>query len=510
MGVKCELPHRTTSSLTPRILQIAHFLDVQAEVDHDDAESGDETDGTDQCKWLPTSHRFPFHSSWCFIGVDVVGDDYDDLADNRGVGLQVYCNRELHHQSIEQECDDLQRIADHFNSVYRRPSRDLISVGEATQQTISTFQSISECTNARLWKVPVKVGILLLCCTTDVSFSLQYGTEAKLLSFLRRRSEYANRNGATWIIGAAFSCPSIPGVIYVTCEDPDEIRRVFQQRLGNAIGTTRTITLVPPDEHLQLLKMPIVCNPIAKGNWVRIKKGAYNGDIGYVTLAQGDQLQVLVVPRVSYQRRQDSPSNRPCRSLFDADLARAVFGSEKVAQSGGGVFLFEGQRFKNGLLEVKYHRQALGFGGVRPTLEEIELFSDSPGWDWRARARWNAEEEEAALRMDDRVQITKGEFKGYLGIITHRDNDTVNVHLFSENNKSFGDHLLLQFPSAHVRKYFKIGDYIHVRLGIHAGKCGYVVNVTTGDTLEFVEWDKSVPNILVRWKFAPRACFDRD
>ena len=235
--------------------------------------------------------------------------------------------------------------------------------------------------------------------------------------------------------------------------------------------------------------MPTVVNPIAVGDWVIIKKGLYKGDIGYVT-AVGNEVTVLAVPRIHYQA---SPVwTRLPQALFDVDLARSVFGRQAVTQLDNGMSLYHRQIFNGGLLECSYSRAALEVKGACPSFEEIELFGQSPQWDARATLKWEADMVAATLRVDDRVEITEGEWKGMLGKVTNVDDDKVDVQPFDHDPKLGGDFRIKLRP-VQIRRIFKIGDYIRVRNGNHTGKQGYVVNITNR-TLEFVKWDKSVPH----------------
>ena len=321
---------------------------------------------------------------------------------------------------------------------------------------------------------------------------MQRGSEQVVLDFLSRKAEVANSQGIPWVFGTTFSRPSIPGVVYIECEDPQDIRRIFQH--VHTVYTTRPVTLVSPNECVQLVNMPTAENPLSEGTWVRIKRGRYKGDVGYITrVRKNAEVRLLLVPRIHYQ---EGPTwTRPPQDLFRVDLARAVFGEDKVVRLADDTFLFQEKRFEGGLLSHSFSRGALTMEGAFPLLEEIELFSQSPRWDARARLKWESDVVAAALRVDDRVEITEGELKGAVGRVTKKDNDRVEVQPLSHflGQRPFDVDLRVCLLPSQVRRIFKIGDYIQVRCGNHAGKYGYIVDLPTDRTLEFVEWDKSVP-----------------
>ena len=304
----------------------------------------------------------------------------------------------------------------------------------------------------------------------------------------------ARQQDIPWAFGISFSRPSIPGVIYIECEDLQDIRRVFQH--VHTVYTTRPMTLVPPDERVQLVSMPTVQNPLSEGTWVRIKKGKYKGDVGYIISVRNDvKVLLLLVPRIHYQ--EGPVWTRPPQDLFYVDLARAVFGEHKVIRLANDTFLFQEQRFEGGLLVHSFRHEVLEVESAFPLLEEIELFGQSPCWDARARVKWEADVVAAALRVGDRVEITEGELEGSVGRVTRKDNDRIEVQPLDHclEQRRFDIHLRVELLPSQVRRIFKIGDFIRVRCGNHTGQYGYIVKIQTepSRTLEFVEWDKSVP-----------------
>jgi hypothetical protein len=234
---------------------------------------------------------------------------------------------------------------------------------------------------------------------------------------------------------------------------------------------------------------------LGPGDWVRVKIGIYEGDPAYVTAAK-NKIRLLLVPHISYE--QFDIVTRTQRALFDPDRARAVFGGSAVQQVNN-TLVFKRMTFKDGLLEKVFPRNQLIIGGVRPTSEEIELFSQSPQFPRHSRAKWEAKEVADALCLHDRIEVVAGDLKGKQGVITGKYRDVVQVHLSVNDHHSVDNGLPFDLPAVYVRKSFEIGDYIQVRSGIHASKYGYVTMISLDGTLEFVEWDKSGPRLQVRF-----------
>jgi len=293
------------------------------------------------------------------------------------------------------------------------------------------------------------------------------------------------------MIGSAFAPPSIPNVIYVQSESPIDIRRAFEGI--HVLHQNQTITRVPEGECNQLISMPSVSNAIAKGDWVRIKRGHYKGDVAYVVAVE-HKVRLLTVPRILYDAHPTLTRAPP--ALFDPDLARTIFGQDSVQLvDSDQSYIFRRTMFRSGLMEQTFDVKYLISENVCPTLEEIQLFSQSSALTRGAREAWDAKVAAAALCERDRIQILAGEFQGMLGIITDRLIDSVQIQLSQDNGNIIDKDFRLELGLSQVRRVFKIGDYVRVREGVHARKHGYVVKADTKGVglLELVEWDKSEP-----------------
>jgi transcription elongation factor len=200
------------------------------------------------------------------------------------------------------------------------------------------------------------------------------------------------------------------------------------------IDHSKTITHVPEEECSKLIGMPSTSNAIISGDWVQIKKGHYKGDIAFVTAVK-DDVCVLVVPRIVYDL---CPAwTRAPPALFDVDRARAIFGLDAIRQvNSGKTYIFQKMTFKASLLEQVLGTKQWTSEDVSPTLEEIQLFSQSSGWDRGARDAWEANRADAALCERDHIQILTGEFQGAQGIIVSKHTDSVQIQLSHHNGLS--------------------------------------------------------------------------
>jgi ribosomal protein L24 len=302
------------------------------------------------------------------------------------------------------------------------------------------------------------------------------------VEYILRRSQ---RDESLNIV-SALSQPSIPGMIYIEAPSAMDIHHAFQG--VHTVYLNRGIAFVPLSDRVQLLQMK-GRDAQAIPRWVRIKKGMYKGDLGLVvgTDSFTSRVRLRVIPRLSYLRPLDSVKGSlftcPSPALFDPDQARASFGTEAVQQYRNH-FKFQGMVFKYGLLERVLSFHGLITKEVHPTLEEIERFSESPGFDKAIRRQWEAEYAAAGLCIHDRVEIIEGQQKGSIGIIAAEQDDVVQVCLDKESDTSWD--CVVEIPKRQVCKIFRLGDYIAVQRGNHAGKFGHVVKVSDNGLVECI------------------------
>jgi transcription elongation factor SPT5 len=219
------------------------------------------------------------------------------------------------------------------------------------------------------------------------------------------------------------------------------------------------------------------------GTWVRIKRGTYRRDLGYVLRIDRlkSQVQLLLVPRITYrsgtlksQGGKRPEAQRPPSALLDVNLARTVEGSQRLNGTK-----FRGMVFMDRLLVKNYAPDDLITKNVHPTYEEIKLFCGCTAVDGSAIREWYTTDAMKALCIDDRVEVLVGELKGCCGLVLDIRDETTKVEVQQEGSAMPGEKYLLDVPLRHVRKAFCDGDFVEIRHGVHAGVVGYVLSVST-------------------------------
>ena len=241
---------------------------------------------------------------------------------------------------------------------------------------------------------------------------------------------------------------------------------------------------MPLQERVQLLSMHSGKLGDDVGDWVRIKRGTYRRDLGYVLRVDNlkSQVQLLVVPRITYgsgtlksQAGKHSTTQRPLPALLDINLARTVDGSQRLNGPK-----FKGMVFKDRLLVKNYTPHDLITTNVRPTYEEIQLFRGCKAVNVSAIREWEIADATKALCIGDRVEVLVGELKGCCSPVLDIRDDIATVEVQQEVHTMPGVKypLKLDVPLRHVRKSFRDGDFVEIRHGGHAGVVGYVLSVS--------------------------------
>ncbi len=109
---------------------------------------------------------------------------------------------------------------------------------------------------------------------------------------------------------SALARGSTRGYVYLECN----LNASLLQLLDNSPGVIRTGTgiirsQVDSLDCEKLLLMKSV-KPIVKAEWVRVKTGAYKGDIGFVSAIHNWGVDVLLIPRLAYHPAPDTRGKR--------------------------------------------------------------------------------------------------------------------------------------------------------------------------------------------------------
>ncbi|KAH9410723.1 putative SPT5-like protein [Ordospora pajunii] len=197
--------------------------------------------------------------------------------------------------------------------------------------------------------------------------------------------------------------------------------------LGSIRGVSRTkISVVPQKEMIEAMTY---CKPEAYGEWGRITKGRYKGDLVKVIGVDGDMVRIRALPRIEGERKLFKPED---------------FKSQEVIRSNG-YYIYKRDTYSDGFLEKDVLRSTIDFG-AEPTLEELEMFLVP-----------------CTVSVGDRVRVCRGELLGMKGVIKSINGRIATIE---------GDKGRFEMESSDVCKHFEVGETVSYK-----GENGIVVNI---------------------------------
>lgn len=306
-------------------------------------------------------------------------------------------------------------------------------------------------------------------------------------------------------IYSAFQQDTLPGLVYVEARAPGHVEAAVKGLVG--VYLSRGINLVPLDEMAPLLKIKRIRVVPVPHSWVRIKRGKYQGDLAQVldVTDNGDEVGLKFIPRIDLSPPDESGlaekkrkkggfgsaasgSKRPEAKFFNYEEVVKVYTSKAVSKRAGS-FVFQGETYKDGFIEKDMKITAIETELVKPTLDEIALFTPNDP---------NKPEQNAAtvedlsmiseaarkaaisgLRPGDHVEIFEGQQAGQLGLVESVIGETVTIK--ATHGELEGT--IITAPGRTVRKNFQPGDHIKVIAGKNINETGLVISVTANQVV---------------------------
>ena len=240
---------------------------------------------------------------------------------------------------------------------------------------------------------------------------------------------------------------------------------------------------IDPADWIKMLAMHNPKTVIRKGDWVRVGKGRYKGDIGLAAQVEYWGVQVLLVPRLTPPTMIDSlkrkrPLFYPKPELFDLNVFWSLYKIEPRYR-GGKVYTAQGLRFEYGLLQKAYDFHSLAPAASIPSnLFFLFQLSGNP----LVLASTFPCPQEWIFEVGDSVVIRSSGQRGTITAI-------LPSHLEVCRGPDLGD-MAVQWPD--VRKAINIGDFVEVASGHQRGTNGWVVGINE-EIVQIV--DRAVDNI---------------
>ena len=285
------------------------------------------------------------------------------------------------------------------------------------------------------------------------------------------------------------------GYVYVEARNRNAVK--------DAVGEINNIysyklELVPFEQMTDVLKSQKQKPLIQVGDWVRVSKGLYKGDIAKVLDAEDpNKISVKIIPRLNLDDENDNnPENTKKRKTYSiATRPKALLFN--VKENNKEVFEHKGYKFDNqGFLIKLMNYKSMKYNDVTPTLDELQMFNpktdDSSEEDEidEYGERRNREDKKNQinhrnLSLDiqnirkkkknfmkgETVIVTSSEYNTMKGKIDNVSGEIVTVRLFDLSDR------LLRFTEDELDKFFQPGDHVKVLDGKYKGETGLIIKV---------------------------------
>ena len=253
------------------------------------------------------------------------------------------------------------------------------------------------------------------------------------------------------------------GDLYVSADSPKSISESLPPSHSQEV--TEYIRISEEERNTSSFTL---CNPA----WVKIKKGVYKNDIGYVFDSAGDQFNdfvaVLVPPRnFPYPMSQDSVALLDRSRLPHDGSVSDILREEQVVGCS-----YRGEQYYKGLL-LKYFRYDCLELVDRPHVDDIRLHLQS-GWDFPFLEKTKVTFSLQFLRAGDTVRVIRGDLCTCVATVisVNQIYQTATLEIVSD-----GKTQRTQVRLGDIERVFHVGETVRVVAGSYLGLEGYIVEM---------------------------------
>ena len=314
---------------------------------------------------------------------------------------------------------------------------------------------------------------------------LQYGCELDAVLCLLQLVD-PTKHG----IRAAFTHGKGTGSIYIEGPMDTQVQQLLRLVPGLLFSNGRSYLdnipvghlfydQVPPSDAIAALTPPSI-KPYEDGQWVKILKGPYKGDIGIVlSVGRTGCATVLLVPRLQppIKGLKRKRSIRPSPSLFEPEVAARAFDTQPVAGATNHIWRFKGSTFDHGLLRKKVKPGSAVPDVLVPSNVRV-LFALSNHPIYR---HYLPRPLEWSFSPNDELIIIAGLHKGQKAIVVAVEERNLEVELPT--------HEVASVSWYHAQKDITIGSFVKVLHGMHSGELGWVDKVDDHGVINVVQKD---------------------
>lgn len=431
---------------------------------------------------------------------DYDGEEFDDLIDRDkrsevdAAAAQIGQTDMSKHRRLQMifENKDAGEIEDYFKKKYaEQTARESAMYGhkdsEELNEEITQTAHLPTVKDPNLWMVKCQIG-------TEKQTALQ---------LMRKFIAYENmtEDPGPLQIKSVIALDTVKGYIYIEAYKQTHVKQAIDGINNLRLGLHKQ-TMVPITEMTDVLRVVKEQPKIKRDQFVRLKRSLYKGDLAQVDYIDtaGNQVMLRLKPRIDYTKMRGalrtagekesgkrSRAKRPPPKLFDPDAIRSIGGE---VTSDGDFQIFEGQRFRRGLLYKLFPMDAIIVDGVKPTLNELESTEEHGLYE--AELQLGAEKE-IKFASGDKVEVAEGELIHLQGKVIAVDGSRVTV---LPNHPQLKD--AIEFPASELRKCFHEGDHVKVIEGRHEGDTGTIVRTDEKSAILLSDLSMDEIKVLIR------------
>jgi hypothetical protein len=277
-------------------------------------------------------------------------------------------------------------------------------------------------------------------------------------------------------VRSAFTRGSIRGWVYLEAHMDTNVIQLLGHTPGIILNRQGVIRQrIDFSDWTKLLKMTTPSVIVKLKEWVRVCRGTYRGDIGFVISVEAWGVEVLLIPRLQLDNVELAPPLKrkrtkipPQPALLEEIVLESVFDIEPI-EKRGDYFTFRGLKFEHGLL-----RKSFDFLSIKSDMLTIPdhhfrlfKFCRHPALDGCRFLR----PQEWIFEEDEKIVVCSSQRMGQVAAIA---TDYLEVD-FGEGNGTG------RYPWDDVWKVVEVGDFVVVMSGLHRGQTGFV---------DWVLWDQ--------------------
>nr|GMD23606.1 putative transcription elongation factor SPT5 homolog 1 [Ipomoea batatas]GMD25024.1 putative transcription elongation factor SPT5 homolog 1 [Ipomoea batatas] len=248
------------------------------------------------------------------------------------------------------------------------------------------------------------------------------------------------------------------------------------------------LMLVPIKEMSGVLSVESKAVDLARDTWVRIKTGAYKGDLAKIADVDNVKQRVTVklIPRIDLQALANKLEGRevpnrkgfiPPPRLMNIDEAREMKVRVERRRNPITGDYFEkigGMMFKDGFLYKTMAMKSISTQNIEPSFDELEKFRQPGESNMASLSTLFANRKKGQFMKGDRVIVVKGELKNLKGWVEKVEENIVHIR---PKEKNLHNKTLISVGEKEVCKYFEAGNHVKVACGASEGATGMVASV---------------------------------